>query len=285
MHGNWSAAPCVNAEVYLRPINFDRAINIPPTPITIQCKGITNKGERCRRNTIDGYCHLHAFQQRAASPKKPKLQNWSAEHAYHANKGRLSFTPHSTPHSRPPSPSKSRPGYIYVYTLTSLLDGTSKSVLVKNIPGTSSRNQNKLTAFNARKLKYMLIKVGMTTGTVANRLHQWELQCGHRLTCLEPGTKPKKSLLDALSLLSLKTPSYKTFDKSETGFWCSRSVLQAETHIHALLRAKYGKGEVQCGGCKKAGVENGIHVEWFLIPKLELQAAFAVIDTVCRSYN
>ncbi|KAK7680661.1 hypothetical protein QCA50_016227 [Cerrena zonata] len=81
--------------------------------------------------------------------------------------------------------------------------------------------------------------------------------------------------------------------------------LRAETQIHQILRDKYGSGDVLCTACKKntktveeaehaskllrlfkkhkqesfkKGTYN-IHVEWFLIPKLDLEYVYRVIDT------
>lgn len=226
---------------------------------TIQCKGITKKGERCKLNTTDGFCHYH-------SPLK---------------KNNL-VPPISHSPSRSPSPTKTKPGFIYVYTLTSLLNGTNNSLSVQNLPGTK---RDKWSAFDARKLKYMFIKVGMTTGTVLGRLSQWERQCNHKLTCLVPGAKIKKSLVESFRNLSLSRPSYKTFKRQSDGFWCSKSVQQAETQIHTLLHQKYGRGNMRCLGCAKSGSHYSIHVEWFLVPKTDLASVFSVIDSVCRWYN
>lgn len=258
------------------------------TTVTIQCRGTTKKGERCKINTTDGFCHHHRPNQHAGlSPRvdhrpnnKPKQQHARPERLTNAIPLKYSQSP-----SRSPSPSKIKPGYIYVYTLTSLMNGTKNSLSVRNLPGTSRFKKDKWSDFDARKLKYILIKVGMTTGSVSGRLSQWELQCRHQLTCLVPGTKIKMSLLESIRKLSLSSPSYKSFDKHGTGFYCSKAVQQAETQIHTLLHRKYGSGDVFCSGCAKTGSNYSIHVEWFLIPKSDLNTVFGIIDSVCKCYN
>lgn len=169
--------------------------------------------------------------------------------------------------------------------MTSLLNGTNNSLLVQNLPGTATHEKNKWSAFDARKLKHMFIKVGMTTGTVRGRLSQWELKCQHKLTCLVPGAKIKKSLVDRFRNLSLSRPSYKTFERQSDGFWCSKSAQQAESQIHTLLHKKYGRGNMRCEGCAKSGSNYSIHVEWFYVPKKDLSSVFSIIDSVCRCYN
>lgn len=256
-----------------------------------QCAGTTQKGAACKKRVQapDRLCHYH--QPKRAEPKKPRLS----------------------------SPAAEKLGFIYVYTLTSLYENNALWLKARNLPHTPKRDKGKWVKFESGT--YTLIKVGMTTQTVAKRLRQWEAQCGHKLTCLLPQSSQElqvsaiRSLADKLrhmcisSSAAKKTPTYVCFQPQNQGFYVLRNVAGAESEIHTVLHQKYGRGDVLCGGCKenRAVVEEvesrpklrslfkekkreefqqgtfNVHVEWFLVPKKDLYHVFTIIDTVCKS--
>lgn len=275
-----------------------------------QCKGITSKGIRCKISAPDGYCHYHVGQ----SEKSKKLDlNSSKMRPLNGNP----ISRHGSPISRRTSHTKQidKIGYIYVYTLTRLLSNNDKdwSLKVRNLPNVSSKHRDTWIPFKSKKSPYMLIKVGMTTQTVQRRLRQWQDKCHHELTCLHPQKKIQSSskiglLVHRFKGLSIKKElaEYQTYSGDQFGFLCPRGVNAAESEVHKMLITKYGSGDVYCTGCKgDASNENGskskalkdklhtrdpfqngynIHVEWFLIPKKDLDSVYQLIDLVCSKY-
>lgn len=323
------------------------------TPYQYQCCGLTQKGVRCKKKVRGSrdYCHYHQDQANNLLGRINGKLHEKVSEAFHerplASEPVLAYS-HKPSNTNSPK-HHNKPGYIYVYTLTSLIENEKKNnelwLKVRNIPNTSSKDKDKWLPFDYRKHPYTLIKVGMTTQTVEKRLQQWENQCQHRLTCLIPNLHNSgfdKSVLSSsmdrfgplfsstsessgsgVSRLILKfkklqvtsttttQPSqYKTLRVRDQGFYAPNSILQAETQIHQILRDKYGSGDVLCTACKKntktveeaehaskllrlfkkhkqesfkKGTYN-IHVEWFLIPKLDLEYVYRVIDTTCLQY-
>lgn len=303
----------------------------------MQCKGTTLKGQRCKIQTESGYCRYHANQsERGLKSEVPK----------------------------PDSPTS---GYIYIYTMSELLNSRKLWLQTRNLPNTKPSHKHKWKDFDAGKSPYMLVKVGMTLGTVARRLAQWQNQCHHDITVLGPATeeivelkllklgnlnsnsvdsgdrarkarvgsqdsnalvalfkklqlsttnksttksatiksKPagnSSTILAALSATATTSKSaaiasrfnspkpYSTFRNN--GFFCGRNLKSAELEIHRLLRAKYGNGDILCTGCATPDSrkpnkdvpfrsEYNIHVEWFLVPKSDLEYVYLVINSVC----
>lgn len=234
-----------------------------------QCHGITARGLRCRRRVGGDYCQDH-------DPAK-----------------RSKITAFSALKTEPLAP---KPGYIYVYTLTSLASGKG-GLKARNLPSTLAKNRQKWTDFPF-KGPYTLIKVGMTTQTVQKRLSQWEQKCGHQLTVLGPSRpEPKMLLVARMALLCVLEPPVKNYASwRDGGFYTSHNVAATENRVHVLLRLKYGRGDVLCTGCRpessggswlpqergKTGSEAyGIHVEWFLVPKENLSSVYEMIDQEC----
>lgn len=256
-----------------------------------QCAGTTQKGAACKKRVQapERFCHYH--QPKRAEPKQPRLSTLAAD---------------------------KKPGFIYVYTLTSLHENNALWLKARNLPHTPKRDKGKWMKFESGT--YTLIKVGMTTQTVAKRLRQWEAQCGHKLTCLLPQSSQElqvsaiRSLADrfrhmSLSSIAKNPPTYVCFQPRNQGFYVLKNVAGAESEIHTVLHQKYGRGDVLCGGCKenrtqveevesrsklmslfkenkKEAFQHGtfnVHVEWFLVPKKDLYHVFTVIDTVCKS--
>lgn len=276
-----------------------------------QCKGITSKGIQCKINAPDGYCHYHIGQ----CGKGKKIDSNPAKGRSIDVKGREII--HGSSISRGTSPTKQteKIGYIYVYTLTRLLSNNDKnwSLKVRNLPNVSSKHRDTWVPFKSEKSPYMLIKVGMTTQTVQRRLRQWQDKCHHELTCLHPQKKIESSnkldlIIHRFKGLSIKKEPGKlrTYNGDQFGFLCPRGVNVAESEIHKMLIAKYGSGDVYCTGCKEnSPIENSsklktlkerlhtkdpfrngynIHVEWFLIPKKDLDTVYQLIDMVCSKY-
>lgn len=194
-----------------------------------------------------------------------------------------------------------------MYTLASLLGKQSKWLKTRNL--VPNEQNDKWVTFNARKLDLMLIKVGMTTKTVAKRILQWEQKCNHKLVCLYPDSEHEKklSLLEKFKLLSLKskqTPcTYSAFQETQKGFFVGQQLPAAEREIHSVLKLKFGRGEVHCTGCVEKRAEEAkrgifkilskkdpfedynVHVEWFPIPKKMLRDVYKIIDTICMKYT
>lgn len=227
-----------------------------------QCKGVTKKNLRCKINVDKGdFCHHHVGQ--ALGPTLVPI-------------------------------AKKVSGYIYVYTLSELLSNEALWLKARNLPGTPSKYRDQWLTFEKRS-PFTLIKVGMTTTSVRRRLKQWEDQCHHRLTSLVPGQRlPGRKILwrrvvEHFANLSLTQNAYSTFDTAERGFYLPQ-VAKTESLVHQQLRAIYGHGDVYCKTCKKQDsrtkdFERGsynVHVEWFLIPKTDLERVFGIIDSTIR---
>ncbi len=223
-----------------------------PAP-AMQCRGTTAKGTRCRRSAESGYCHQHAprAKTRPPPPAGPVVVFSPPRHP---------CAPHAA-------------GFIYAYTLTDLLTPAQKLWLeVQRAPGAAK--------YNPLKSNYTFVKVGMTTKLVLLRLVQWEHQCRHSLTCLQPNVQYfKMSFVDRFKLFLIKT--FDTY--RDNGFYCRRAAA-AEAEIHRRLRDRFGRGNVFCRGCAKDAAAR-IHVEWFYLRKRSLPEVFHVIDAVCQQYN
>lgn len=134
-------------------------------------------------------------------------------------------------------------GWIYVY----MLDG----------PG-HVYNGDKYVKLNRWYHKLLgkqsrLIKVGYTTTSPRVRLKQWQRQCGCQIRLVGPKTDGG------------------LYDRLEFG-WSTERPKAAEKAAHSLLRQKYGRGLVMCGGCV------GVHSEWFLVADKDLPDAFKTIE-------
>lgn len=196
-------------------------------------------------------------------------------------------------------------GYIYIYTMQNFLDPPKGwTFKVKNIPNTSPRKKDKWIKFKSRRSPYILVKIGMTTQSPNVRIKQWENKCKHKLVNLGPQNKhlvePHLHWWQKFLCVSkydddddkwMKLTQFK-----KDGFYCKENVGVVETTIHQLLRKKYGRGDVYCSGCiadealiknkekDKVPLQNNynVHVEWFLIPKEDLQYVYMKIDHICR---
>lgn len=285
------------------------------------------------RQIVSGtHCHLHSRQTAAVSPKKPskspspkrpdQAPKNSAKPAKPAKPAKspvktkpaalVPSIPAPVFPARPRSPQKprdySKPGYIYLYTLASLLDSKSKNDWLKtrNLL-LKSKHKDQWVTFNSKKLLVLLVKVGMTTQTVAKRILQWEAKCHHKLVCLHPDhpSTPRKPLSFLQRFANLKVDDqYATFQDNVKGFFVPRDVLRAEKEIHGALKERYGRGDVYCTGCvEKAKHEHkessildlfrkkevlqsdyNVHVEWFPIPKKNLHDVYKIIDSICLRY-
>lgn len=256
----------------------------------IQCRGLTVKGTQCRIKVGKGeFCHYHIKKSHPTTVSRiPQTQ-----------------VPISI--SRPKVEANLKPGYIYVYTLASLLGRkTDKNVRTRNM---LPNKPDQWVSFDAKKSKMMLVKVGMTTQTVAKRILQWEAKCHHKLACLYPDSHQWVSLswLDRFRRMLLKDnhkqfdDEFLTFHETERGFFVPRDVSRAEREVHDVLKLRFGKGDVYCTGCvekskeanrsrllRKSGFmesDYNVHVEWFPVPKNRMNEVFSVIDNVCSRYD
>lgn len=228
-----------------------------------RCKGITKKGVQCLIKVNGDYCRYHV-RQATAPPEKPK------------------------------------PGFIYIYTIASLLSKQSQDgwLRTRNL---DPKHKGKWVAYSS-KLEFLLVKVGMTTKSVDVRIRQWEDQCNHKLQALYPGGPAlKRSLLDRLGLLSVKDEHYPSFQQDQHGFWAATDVRAAEREIHKELGLLYGRGDMRCTGCVKKAEEESrrfdifrkkeflegqynVHVEWFPVPKKGMNSVYSVVDRVCQRH-
>ncbi|KAG7665557.1 uncharacterized protein J8A68_000959 [[Candida] subhashii] len=179
------------------------------------------------------------------------------------------------------------------------------SFKVKNLPNTSKFHRDKWIEFNSKKSPYILIKIGKTTQTVNNRILQWEKKCNHKLTNLEPLNRHLiekrrhdggiiSGLIRRFRRLEVRDDEedvqYKRYKNN--GFYCNSKLDLIESTIHKSLRKKYGKGDVYCIGCNQDPIKvkrktspfdtnYNVHIEWFLIPKEDLQYVYKLIDSTC----
>lgn len=215
-----------------------------------QCKGTTLKGAQCKIKVDGEYCRYHV------KTNVKKTLDFDKE----------IFA--------------KRPGFIYIYTLTKLIN--SEPMKVKNLPDSKD---NLWVTFEPKLSKYYLLKIGMTTKTVATRIKQWEAQCNHRITSVYPGLLKKRGLLSFFKKMSIK--DYLTF--RDNGFYTEKSVGVVEKVVHRELRKLYGNGSLYCRGCSGDTVRTrvtpfekyNIHTEWFLIPKKEIEKVFDIVERCC----
>lgn len=307
-----------------------------------KCAGITKAGNPCKIKVKDGkYCHYHLYQAKTApatpmprstpsSPKKthlspqrllPKLPTTPPKLSHQLPLLRKNYTP-SPPKgvslrmpfsTASPTSSRYKAGFIYLYTMASLLNKEKGEWLrTRNLLGS---RKDEWTTVNPLKHKMMLVKVGMTTQKVDDRIKQWESKCGHKLVCLHPNASLPKSglsLTDYFRKLTIsKSPSASlaSFRATDRGFFVPRNVWHAEQEIHGELKKLFGRGDVYCQGCmedkghhelstgltglfKKNNSDDfisrrdyNVHTEWFPIPLKRMDDVYHIIDSVCTRYN
>ncbi|CUM65092.1 uncharacterized protein PRCAT00002717001 [Priceomyces carsonii] len=253
----------------------------------VTCKGITSKGNQCKLPVKNhNYCRHHINQD--------QLNKSSAVRR-----------------SSPKKNGHEKSGFIYVYTLRLLLDkkGRKLWLKVRNLPGVGSKHRDEWVDFNTRKSSFIIIKIGMTTHSVAFRLKQWEAKCHHELSVMHPRSLESdrgslSRLIDKLRNLNIQeTRRLQTYRHEDSGFHCKKSLQYVELEVHKIMRAKYGYGDVLCLGCNVSdGIKKtpkgsaltasknqrdhfsdgyNIHIEWFLIPRKDLDLVLNMIDSVC----
>lgn len=274
---------------------------------TVQCLGTTKRGTRCLKRVSNGeWCNYHQSQNPIASKlASNSLRNVGTPRPNAPVKNWLSSGNHSSPalnytHTHQ-NQDAIQAGYIYVYTLSSFLHGNSTGgwIQARNLVD-SKRTADKWVDINMRRLKLILIKVGMTTKTPEIRILQWEEKCHHKLTCLYPLSHSfkKTSLLDLFKNLSLKSKSpLLTFKKTSKGFYASKNLGLVEKQVHHTLKSKFGRGEIQCTGCieenkaqkknqnKNTSISYNIHNEWFPVPKSKIEEVFYIINEICLLHS
>lgn len=233
-----------------------------------QCHGITKKGERCRIQVPEKtkFCRYHVPNATVKNvPKQVKTTSI--------------YMGKSIPYSS--QGEKRKLGLIYLYTLQDLVDPMSKKQNWVQIHKSGNKFSKK---FDPRTK--LLMKIGFTTVGVMKRLQQWEKQCGHHISLVNPYDTWK--LMDPMSLmiqnftrLGLKTvPKFRNFKFEELGFQCDSEPLEIERQIHLILREKYGFSHVYCQGCSVQKNDFNVHLEWFLIPRKDVDKIFKIIDKV-----
>ncbi|KAH3675885.1 hypothetical protein WICMUC_002455 [Wickerhamomyces mucosus] len=142
-------------------------------------------------------------------------------------------------------------------------------------------NENNWSILDPQSL--ILIKIGMTSKSVAKRLNEWENKCNHRLISINPYCLKKNSILSLFKKLSISHGgndyTLKTYDMEGQGFFTESNLSKIEKEVHSTLWKLYGKGDIVCHGCK-IGEKIGIHKEWFLVKRTNLDNIFKLIDKI-----
>lgn len=264
--------------------------------------------------------HYHTTSSVPGVAQTPEGGRWWKVGATFSGLATLSPDVSSHTFSRPPatpplSPSvknkkkSQQKGHIYCYTLTNYIDVTAQDQLVihiQNVPGTEYKK------VKISKSPFILIKIGRTSKPVKTRLRQWEAHCKHELTCLTPynhrqllrqhGIKgTMNNLLTAMERVALDDDVIsKMFPMfQDDGFYCQSHLDDIEKEIHRQLRERYGQSKVFCKGCYEENIrarggtvstealvdavkEANVHVEWFLVPKIEVGKVFRIIHNVVK---
>jgi hypothetical protein len=206
------------------------------------------------------------------------------------------------------NPTRYQTGHIYVYTLKHLLSPKPQKQPWLKIrrAGDDSKDPKSFKDFDPKN--HILVKVGLTQGSVLKRLQQWENKCQHQLVVVEPEKSMINAKLGGKSGINEDSENklIRFFKKlkihegtkevlthyrgNEYGFHTRRNLGLIEKQIHSSLRAQYGHGDVLCYGCKAKTAKNeysdyGIHVEWFLIPRKDISVVFKIIDSVIQNMH
>ncbi|KAK6201567.1 uncharacterized protein RJT21DRAFT_126725 [Scheffersomyces amazonensis] len=256
----------------------------------LQCKGITLKGLRCKLKAPVGqeFCHYHKDQSGPQfSNKRRDQNNDTLAKAKTKTKTITKTEPIEASTNKIEtigvSTNSDKAGYIYVYTLSFLLQPNKNEWLsVKNLPKIKSRHHNKWVPFNSKTSEFILVKIGMTTKSVQERLFQWKSKCNHDLTVVVPSKSDfvsdrqarvgqvslseirdfRRFVLDLTKLFNRLAisdsntskakdtlPHYESFRNQ--GFYCPKNVRSIESTIHKTLHKKYGGGSLYCTGCSE----------------------------------
>ncbi|KAH3670907.1 hypothetical protein OGAPHI_000618 [Ogataea philodendri] len=172
-----------------------------------QCLGVTLKGERCKNKVKDGpYCSRHS-------------QN-----------------------SQQPVQAKNQAGYVYIFTLAHLINGSPKKQ--KWLRQADPHPENRINFTETSVLdpkRNILIKVGYTTQPVKRRLAQWRDQCKQDFQLIGPTNMNKvvcsnrdrlSELVHRMKHLSVKT--FAKFDQKQHAFKVSHAY-RSEQLVHAKL--------------------------------------------------
>ncbi|KAG7739031.1 hypothetical protein KL912_002729 [Ogataea haglerorum] len=210
-----------------------------------RCLGTTAKGERCKIILKqEAYCKYHINQGAGPNDKA---------------------------------------GYVYIFTLKHLIEGSPKKQTWLRQADPNPENQinfEHTSVFDPKR--HILIKVGYTTQRVRRRLSQWRERCKQDFQLLTPQTLDRvvssnrdklADLMERLSCLSLR--SYKKYDFNEQAFK-ALNAFGSEQQVHAQLRSLFGSGRLYCDGCKSAN--SGVHKEWFLVPRKKVRNIMRMID-------
>ncbi|CDR44436.1 CYFA0S14e02696g1_1 [Cyberlindnera fabianii] len=253
-----------------------------------QCHGTTKAGLRCKIHVSEngGYCHYHVSQGHHTWSHPSTIEEVAHLFTRTTSREHPKFTYSAGIQQQQKKATKDKSGFIYVYTLVHLLEKSPKKkdwLLIKQA------GKHHSTRFDPRK--ETLIKVGLTQGSVQNRLKQWEKQCSHKLCSVDPYALKKKksrkrSLIALFKGLKIKNDlELKNYKTESEGFYCNGKLYEIEQCIHRWLGAKYGRGDVACHGCKTdSALGHGVHIEWFKVPRADLRAVFLFIDNLVSQY-
>lgn len=241
----------------------------------VQCQGIAkSSGQKCKLRvnpSVTRFCHYHSSQ------KTLPITSFKSSESSNTN--------------------QYQKGFIYVYTLKHLIESNAKEqswLKLQHIdikaPKDKLKDPKSLDNFNPKK--HILIKVGLTTKTVAKRIDEWESKCKHKLVIVRPKESQtfdddsENSLIKVFKKLRVKeTKNLKNYIIAQDGFHSEKRLGLVEKQIHSKLRKEFGHGDMICYGCKEKQGDYGIHIEWFMIPRNEIDKVFNVIDETITTMN
>lgn len=262
-----------------------------------QCNGITKKGERCKIIVLgenEFYCRYHINQRvdnnnNNTKPTKIEKKFYEKIKKTSESKNRVEIITSKSSNFR----SIDKCGFIYIFTFRHLLDKKPLKQKWLIHTKTNSKSQS-VTQNNFDPKRYILLKVGYTGQTAEIRLDQWTKQCQHDFVLVTPeasaqmivSNRDKFSLvLQNLKKLNLNNDStdrehlrkrFSNFDFDKHAFKCRYHAYQSEQNIHKLLRESFGKVEMFCETCDKQ--KRGLHKEWFIVPRIEVERVMKVIN-------
>lgn len=274
------------------------------------CRGVTISGQPCKNKVRDGaYCRFHVGQD-SNNKRSSRQTSKVGEHIPGAFGNQFTQITQTNLH---------RSGFIYIYTYKLLYEGICKGSVkdlqwlkIDNSVLTHKKSDRNLDWTNKSQI---LCKIGMTTkSNVQLRLNEWENSCSHKIINLTPSnidllitstsiehSKDINRLSKLMHKLSIRPSKHnksiqkgnhqklKLYSYNNGGFHMHgdgpMSLQDIENSLHQLLWKKYGKGIIHCSGCQKRGASYKKHIEWFVIPILDLPNILETIDNFCFSQN
>lgn len=280
------------------------------------CRGITISGNPCKIKVKEGaYCRYHKDQAGRNDKQRKDARTVNIPGSFDSphNKGNA---PKMYPSIKPiQQPNPRKPGYIYIYTyeklFNSFVNGSTEELSWLKLDNSVLTHKNSDRRLEWNNRNEILCKIGMTTkANVQLRLNEWEQSCSFKIvnltmdnvnTLIRNVNRPERDankLSKLMSKLSLKKKNNKdshaarevrhdiTLRSFKNGGYYNdargKMTLQdIENSLHQLFWKKYGKGIIHCSGCHRTGEDYKRHIEWFLIPIMDLPTVLETIDNFC----